>query len=100
MPEERIRAAVRIRLYICDNEDCKGIMSYLQGALTQDNDALLRDGLEISGVFEDKDGEEEAGVTDALNRMLRLLNEALTDAIELVIARAIMDLVELCDEEW
>jgi len=39
-------------------------------------------------------------VTDLENRMLQRLNEEMEDAIWLVIALAMMELVEPCDEEW
>ena len=51
-------------------------------------------------VFKDEDGEEGAGVTDALSTMLRLLGEELDGARWLIEARSRMETIEPCDEEW
>jgi len=50
-------------------EGCLGIISYLvwTDANKKDNIALLINNLEIIEVFKDKNGEEEASVTDFIN---------------------------------
>ena len=56
--------------------------------------------MEISNIFEVKDKEEGADITDALNRMLQLLSIKLEGAVELATVRAIIEPVEPYDEEW
>ena len=109
-PSDRISATVRERnsrgearldLEDRDLEAALAMMSLAMGNQieTEDTTPLIND-LEMQEVFEDEDGEEGAGVTDALSTMLRLLGEESDAARWLIEARSRMEPIEPCDEQW
>jgi len=64
----------------------------------EDGTAPLINNLEITGIFKDEGEEEEASVTDLINQVSQLLRAELKELVD--VARAIIEPIELCDEEW
>jgi len=75
-------------------------MSYLAqtNANEEDGTAPFINNLEMTGIFEDEGEEEEVSVTDLINQVSQLLRVELEELVDVV--WAMMEPIELCDEEW
>jgi len=60
--------------------------------------ALFINNLEIIEVFKDKGKEKEVSVTDLIKGLSQLLRVELKELVN--VARAIMEFIKLCNEEW
>ena len=99
MPCNNINATTKAQRCTYGNDRYRGIISHLAqiDANKEGSTAPLINNLEIIGVFKDKDEEKEVSVIDLIRQVSQLLKVELKELVDM--AQAIMELIELYDEE-